>query len=133
MNDYHLDLLFKIKNLNSKYIFFLQALCNIVGNNNNDNDNDNDNNNELEMELEKDLNKIYNKLKLFKEKGNLNIPSQIINFYNKIINDKIIDCCPHEFIEDDIDISTDKSQRIIYCSICENNLDDCQKNNFFIS
>jgi hypothetical protein len=67
MDDYHLDLLFKMKNENNKYIFFLRALGNI---DNNDNENDNDNNNVLEKELlekdlEKDLNKIYNKLKLF--------------------------------------------------------------------
>jgi hypothetical protein len=44
---------------------------------------------------------------------------------NNLLNKSIIQCCPHEFIEDDIDISPDESRRITYCKICENNLDDC--------
>ena len=44
---------------------------------------------------------------------------------NNSLNKSIIECCPHKFIEDDIDISPDESRRITYCQICENNLDDC--------
>jgi hypothetical protein len=32
---------------------------------------------------------------------------------------KIIELCKHEFVEDTIDITPDKSQNIRYCSICE--------------
>ena len=34
-------------------------------------------------------------------------------------NKKIMDLCNHEFIEDTIDITPDRSQNIRYCSICE--------------
>ena len=49
-------------------------------------------------------------------------------YYEKVkylLNKKIIQCCPHDFIEDEIDISPEISQKIIYCSICENNKEDC--------
>jgi len=32
---------------------------------------------------------------------------------------KILELCKHEFVEDTIDITPDKSQNIRYCSICE--------------
>lgn len=44
---------------------------------------------------------------------------------NDLLNKKIIQCCPHDFIEDEIDISPEISQKITYCSICENNKEDC--------
>jgi hypothetical protein len=44
---------------------------------------------------------------------------------NDLLNKKILECCPHNFIEDYIDISPEVSQKITYCSICENNRDDC--------
>ena len=43
---------------------------------------------------------------------------KVIQFKN-ICNQKIMQLCYHEFIEDTIDISPDKSQNIRYCSICE--------------
>ena len=43
---------------------------------------------------------------------------KVIQFKN-ICNQKIMQLCYHEFIEDTIDISPDKSQNIKYCSICE--------------
>ena len=43
---------------------------------------------------------------------------KVIQFKN-ICNQKIMHLCCHEFIEDTIDISPDKSQNIRYCSICE--------------
>jgi hypothetical protein len=41
----------------------------------------------------------------------------------KIINNLLFINCDHNFIEDTIDITPDKSKSIIYCSICE-----CSKN-----
>jgi hypothetical protein len=41
----------------------------------------------------------------------------------KIINNLLLINCHHNFIEDTIDITPDKSKSIIYCSICE-----CSKN-----
>jgi hypothetical protein len=41
----------------------------------------------------------------------------------KIINNLLFINCDHNFIEDIIDITPDKSKSIIYCSICE-----CSKN-----
>ena len=41
----------------------------------------------------------------------------------KIINNLLFINCKHNFIEDTIDITPDKSKHIIYCSICE-----CTKN-----
>lgn len=41
----------------------------------------------------------------------------------KIINNLLFISCDHNFIEDTIDITPDKSKSIIYCSICE-----CSKN-----
>jgi len=123
MDEYNIDLLLKMKNTNNKYILVLQEMNTIRKNIYHNNDN----NHILEQDLEKNLNELYNKLNLYKEKCTYNIPSYLIHFFNKIINDKIIECCPHEFVEDDIDISPDRSQKIYYCSICENNLDDCMK------
>ena len=39
--------------------------------------------------------------------------------YNNIIKDKLINCCNHEWIEDDVDIGFDKSKSICYCRLCE--------------
>ena len=35
------------------------------------------------------------------------------------IKQKMIDCCQHNFVKDEIDISPEKSQQIEYCSICD--------------
>lgn len=126
MDNYHLELLQNMKNENNKYLFFLQDQEIIDEKITIDNDNILEKE-LLEKELEKDLNIIYNKLKLFKEKSIFSLPLPIFKFYNKIVNDLIINNCHHEFIEDDIDISPGKTKRIYYCSKCENNLDDCQK------
>ena len=42
-----------------------------------------------------------------------------IGFFKDFIKQKIISCCAHNFIQDVIDISPEKSQQIEYCSICE--------------
>ena len=35
-----------------------------------------------------------------------------------ICDEKIIELCEHEFIDDTIDITPDKSENITYCRIC---------------
>ena len=35
------------------------------------------------------------------------------------INNEMYKICRHDFVEDDIDITPEKSQRIEYCKICE--------------
>jgi len=42
-----------------------------------------------------------------------------LKLLKKFCDIKISELCSHEIIEDDIDITPDKSQRIRYCSICE--------------
>ena len=41
----------------------------------------------------------------------------------KIINNLLYITCKHNFVEDTIDITPDKSKTIVYCTICE-----CNKN-----
>jgi hypothetical protein len=42
-----------------------------------------------------------------------------IKTLKEICNKKIEELCTHTIVEDFIDISPDKSQKIKYCSICE--------------
>jgi hypothetical protein len=44
-----------------------------------------------------------------------------INLQIKIIYNFLFITCNHNFVEDTIDITPDKSKNIIYCSICECN------------
>ena len=44
--------------------------------------------------------------------------SEIKNFINNI-NYSISQLCQHEFVEDEIDLTPDRSQKIEYCQICE--------------
>jgi hypothetical protein len=46
---------------------------------------------------------------------------QIVYLKTRImdINDKIFSMCHHDFLDDTIDITTEKSQKITYCTICE--------------
>ena len=44
---------------------------------------------------------------------------QKITELRDICNDKVMELCHHEFVDDMIDISPDKSQYITYCKICE--------------
>ena len=36
----------------------------------------------------------------------------------KLCDDKIVELCSHEFVDDSIDIDPDKSENITYCTIC---------------
>ena len=45
--------------------------------------------------------------------------THVLMDYNNIIKDKLINCCNHEWIEDDVDIGFDKSKSICYCRLCE--------------
>lgn len=41
----------------------------------------------------------------------------------EICNGKILSMCEHEYVEDYIDITPDRSEKIIYCEICEHTKD----------
>ena len=42
-----------------------------------------------------------------------------IKYLINSVNKTICELCEHNFVEDEIDISPDKSQKIEYCKICE--------------
>jgi hypothetical protein len=56
---------------------------------------------------------IHNNMHFFIEK------QKHIKTLKEICNKKIEELCSHTIVEDLIDISPDKSQKIKYCSICE--------------
>jgi len=119
-NDY-LNVLFKMKKLNEKYISFFNNISNVI--------------NETDNEIYDELNKLYSEYNIFEEKNrflnkkSLAYKNISLQYMNKIINKKIIQCCHHEFVEDYIDTFPDRSLRIIYCNICGNSLYDCNTNN----
>jgi len=116
----YLNILFKMKKLNEKYIYFFQNMNNVISKTDNN--------------IYEELNKLYSKYHIFEEnnlflnKKLLAIKQASLEFMNKIIDSKIINSCKHEFVEDYIDIFPDRSQRIIYCEICGNSLYECNKN-----
>jgi len=117
MNCCSVEKLIKIKKLNENFIFLFKNL--IDGSSNVDDDIYNSFNcilHEYGIDQETFIN-----LKLLK------INYEYLILIQTHINKKIIDQCKHEFIEDDIDLTPDDSMKIIYCKICENNLDDCKK------
>ncbi len=74
----------------------------------------------------------YFEMEIKEENGNIitcdYIKNNIEEFEDKIceieltikyLNELIFNNCEHDFVEDLIDINPDKSQRIIYCKICE--------------
>jgi hypothetical protein len=58
------------------------------------------------------LNQSHNKLFFCSRKEHM-------NFLKNVCDKKILELCNHNFIEDTIDITPDRSQNIRYCSICE--------------
>ena len=121
MSTNDVNLLLKMKKFNERYIHFLNELIYALENINSDTCDE--------------LTYLYAEFNIFEEK------SAVLNnklLYNKffclkqiddLLNKKILNHCNHEFIEDYIDITPDKSEKIVYCKICENNLDDCNKKN----
>lgn len=59
------------------------------------------------------LDNVFNNIKDY------NIKIDEINISIQEVNEMMISCCEHEFIDDSIDINCEKSQNIRYCSICE--------------
>lgn len=59
----------------------------------------------------------------FNKLFNSNILDVLLNAsieFSEYTNEKIINnCCPHEYIDDLIDIDVDRSLKITYCIICE--------------
>ena len=62
-------------------------------------------------------------LEKFNKLFNSNILDVLLNAsleFSEYTNEKIIsNCCPHEYIDDLIDIDVDRSLKITYCHICE--------------
>ena len=56
---------------------------------------------------------------LIKTKEEYNEKVKNIGFFKDFIKQKMMDCCQHNFVKDEIDISPEKSQQIEYCSICD--------------
>jgi hypothetical protein len=52
-------------------------------------------------------------------KNNCKKQIELIDYYIQQIQIKIYDNCNHEFVDDLIDITPDKSQRVCYCHKCE--------------
>ena len=74
-----------------------------------------------DLELEKNNDEIF--LSLFKKKIHKKFFSTIEQFTDfkqikKLCDDKIVQLCSHEFVDDSIDIDPDKSENITYCTIC---------------
>lgn len=119
-DNHYLNILFKMKKLNEKYISFFQNMNNVIS--------------QTDNEIYEELNRLYSKYHIFEDnhlflnKKLLANKQACLEYMNNIINSKIILSCKHEFVEDYIDISPDRSQRIIYCEICGNSLYDCNKN-----
>ena len=70
----------------------------------------------LEEELYKQLNEIFN---LNNNKNYFINKLQYIKELKTICSERINQLCTHNFIEDIIDITPDKSKKIVYCEICE--------------
>jgi hypothetical protein len=106
------ELLLKIKNLTNHFKSAITEIINKKKEINNiliDNDNiQYDNINDIIEKLENNFNE-----------EPLNILINLINLYNKEIDDKINNFCDHLIVVDDIDISLDESKRIKYCKKCE--------------
>jgi len=78
--------------------------------------------------LKKKYTRLLNEIRDITNTHNLTEINSIINYnilieqvtnYISYLNDIIIENCSHQFIEDEIDITPDKSQKIKYCAICE--------------
>ena len=62
---------------------------------------------------------IYGKLMhLFDEEAVKELIQGLTEF-NNLVTKKIENACHHEWVEDEIDIDLDRSQRICYCKFCE--------------
>ncbi len=61
-------------------------------------------------------------LEKFNKLFNSNILDVLLNAaieFSEYTNEKINNCCSHEYIDDLIDIGIDRSLKITYCHICE--------------
>jgi hypothetical protein len=58
-------------------------------------------------------------LTIFDDGGLIDEFKNYIAIYKNIIDDKINNICIHEWVEDYIDITPDRSQYISYCRLCE--------------
>ena len=62
---------------------------------------------------------IYGKLMHLFDEDSVKELIQGLTEFNNLVTKKIENVCQHEWIEDEIDIDLDRSQRICYCKWCE--------------
>ena len=62
---------------------------------------------------------IYGKLMHLFDEDSVKELIQGLTEFNNLVTKKIENMCQHEWIEDEIDIDLDRSQRICYCKLCE--------------
>ena len=67
----------------------------------------------------RDIINAHNDLEIHLINYDYNMLIEQVTNYISYLNDIIIENCCHQFIEDEIDITPDKSQKIKYCAICE--------------
>ena len=66
-----------------------------------------------------DNEKIYSKIQNMFDSDELGDLTYLLSHYKYIVENKINNICEHEWIDDDIDINPELSQRITYCKHCE--------------
>lgn len=72
------------------------------------------------LKLNSDLNKvIIDDLNLIQDRYSFNVKLKYLKQLKQNCDTKIQNLCNHEFEEDVIDITPDRSQKITYCKICE--------------
>ncbi len=106
------DILYKMRNLASDFMIMIyQCKLDLADINNNVLGLDNTYFNE-HPEILNRLNAIFSQ----KELSNLSFLMQDFKGY---VDFKLDTTCHHEWIDDEIDITPDRSQRITYCKLCE--------------
>ena len=66
-----------------------------------------------------DKEEIHSKIQNMFDSDELEDLTRILSDYKYIVENKINNICEHEWIDDDIDINPELSQRITYCKHCE--------------
>jgi hypothetical protein len=66
-----------------------------------------------------DNEKIYSKIQNMFDSNELGDLTSLLSHYKYIVENKINNICEHEWIDDDIDIHPELSQRITYCKYCD--------------
>jgi len=62
---------------------------------------------------------IYGQLLTIFDDDAMNDLIHTITLFKQTVVEKIENICQHEWVEDEIDVSLDRSQKICYCKLCE--------------